>query len=127
MLEKMAPIMPSRDIDATERFYAAIGFQTVFKDGSPGYLLMKREGAEVHFFFNADHDPKTSDHGAYLRPSDIDAFSSEIEALNLPSENELPRFVPARDMPWGMREATIWDPDGNLLRAGQEIPKDAGS
>lgn len=121
MLEKLCPIMPSRDIDATEAFYLKLGFSTVYKDIKQ-YLLMKRDAAEVHFFFHAAHKPEDSDHGAYLRPSDVDAFSAEVEALGLPKENAFPKFWPAEDKDWGMRETVIWDPDGNLIRAGQEIP-----
>jgi catechol 2,3-dioxygenase-like lactoylglutathione lyase family enzyme len=120
-LEKLSPILPSRDIAATEAFYARLGFVTVYRDDD--YLLLKRQGAEVHFFHAPAHDPATSDHGAYLRPDDIDAFSAEVSVLGLPAAPGFPRFHPAEDKPWGMREAVIWDPDGNLIRAGQEIPE----
>ncbi len=120
MLEKLSPIMPSRSIDATEGFYGALGFRTVYK--GPDYLLMKRDGAEVHFFVSPGHDPAMSDHGAYLRPDDIDAFSAEVARLGLSPGPGFPRFLPAENKPWGMREAVIWDPDGNLIRAGQELP-----
>ncbi len=117
MFEKMAPIMPSRDIDVSERFYGRLGFRTVYRDDA--YLLMKRDLAEVHFFLHRDHRPEASDHGAYLRPSDIDALSAEFTALALPSSG-IPRFQPVEAKPWGMRELIIVDPDGNLIRAGQE-------
>lgn len=118
-LEKLSPILPARDIAATEVFYARIGFATVYADAD--YLLMKRDGAEVHFFHAPGQDPATNDHGAYLRPSDVDAFSAQVVALDLPRDAGFPRFRPAEDTPWGMREAALWDPDGNLIRAGQEI------
>jgi len=123
MLEIMAPIMPSKNISVTEEFYKSLGFSTIYKSDSPGYLLMKRDAAEVHFFDHPAHEPAASNHGAYLRPTDVDAFSAEVAKLGLPSESGFPRFWPAEDKPWEMREATIWDPDGNLLRAGQEIQK----
>ncbi len=126
MLEKLCPIMPSGDILRSEAFYGSLGFVTVYKDVE-GYLLMKRDSAEVHFFFKKGHDPATSDHGAYLRPTDVRAFSAEVEALGLPNEGALPKFWPAEDKPWGMCEAVIWDPDGNLIRAGQEIPDWTGA
>ena len=126
VLEKLSPIMPARDIAASEAFYARLGFRTVYKDHEPGYLLMKREGAEVHFFHAPRHRPHASEHGAYLRPSDIDAFSAEVAALGLPGTG-FPRFAPAEDKEWGMRELAIWDPDGNLIRAGQEIPCERGA
>ena len=124
-LHKLAPIMPSADIAVTEAFYRQLGFETIYRDigapGQSGYLLMKCDGAEVHFFGKPSHRPADSEHGAYLRPSDIDVFSDRVAALGLSENTGWPRFAPAQDRPWGMREAYIWDPDGNLIRAGQEI------
>jgi catechol 2,3-dioxygenase-like lactoylglutathione lyase family enzyme len=117
MLEQLSPILPSGDIPASERFYAALGFETIYIDAD--YLLMKREGAEIHFFLKAGHDPYQNDHGAYLRPSDIDAFSAEVEGLGLPRTG-MPRFHPVEAKAWNMRECALLDPDGNLIRAGQE-------
>ncbi|MEM9013247.1 MAG: VOC family protein [Pseudomonadota bacterium] len=122
MLEQICPILPSSDFDVTEAFYARLGFQTWYKETGQ-YLLMNRDRVEVHFFHHPTHVPSESDHGAYLRPADIDAFSAEVAALGLPSADAFPRFWPAEDKPWGMREAAIWDPDGNLIRAGQELPR----
>jgi hypothetical protein len=82
---------------------------------------MKREGAEVHFFHHAALDPVASDHGAYLRPSDVDALDAEWAALGVPATG-IPRLERAADKPWGMRELALVDPNGNLVRAGQEIP-----
>lgn len=118
MLEKLSPIMPARDIAQAQAFYAALKFETVYRDDN--YLLMKREGAEIHFFRHAELDPSANYCGAYLRPGDIDALSREIAALGLPGQG-IPRFEPAQDKPWGMRELALIDPDGNLIRAGQEI------
>jgi catechol 2,3-dioxygenase-like lactoylglutathione lyase family enzyme len=119
-LGKLSPILPARDIAATRAFYERLRFTAVYADDD--YLLLKREGAELHFFRAPGHDPATCNHGAYLRPDDIDGFSAEVAAIGLPSRAGFPRFRAAEDKPWGMREAALWDPDGNLIRAGQEIP-----
>ncbi len=119
MLETLSPILPSRDIDATEAFWRRLGFATVYKD-SAGYLLMRREAAEVHFWLNPRLDPAGNDAGAYLRPDDIDALDLEWAALGLPAAG-VPRLVRAEDKPWGMRELALVDADGNLIRAGQEL------
>jgi catechol 2,3-dioxygenase-like lactoylglutathione lyase family enzyme len=119
MLEKLSPILPARDIAATEAFWLRLGFETEYVDDE--YLLMKREGAEVHFFFHAAIDPARNDHGAYLRPSDVDALDAEWSALGLPAAG-IPRLVRAEDKPWGMRELALIDPNGSLIRAGQELP-----
>lgn len=120
MLEKLSPILPSRDIAATETFWQRLGFVTVYSDEAD-YLLMKRDGAEVHFFAHPEFDPEKNDHGAYLRPSDIRALDAEWGALGLPGEG-IPRYIRAEDKPWGMCELALIDPDGNLVRAGQELP-----
>ena len=119
MLEKLSPILPAREVPATEAFWQRLGFHTVYVD--PDYLLMKREGAEVHFFRYATLDQFKCDHGAYLRPSDINALDAEWAALGLPSTG-IPRLERAADKPWGMRELALLDPGGNLIRAGQELP-----
>jgi catechol 2,3-dioxygenase-like lactoylglutathione lyase family enzyme len=87
MLEKLSPILPTRNMPACERFYSDLRFRTVYADDS--YLLMKRDHAEVHFFLHEALDPAHNNHGAYLRPADANA---------------------------------LIDRDGNLIRAGQEIP-----
>ncbi len=119
MLEKFSPILPASDIAAAEAFWARLGFHTVYRDDS--CLLMKREGAGVHFFHHPDLDLATNDAGACLRPSDIDALDAEWAGPGLPTKG-IPRLERARDKPWGMRELALLDPDGNLIRAGQERP-----
>ncbi|WP_299202243.1 VOC family protein [uncultured Tateyamaria sp.] len=119
MWEQACPILPSRDFDATQAFYAQLDFDTWYKDD--GYLLMNRDKVELHFFSKADHAPETCDHGVYIRPKDVDAFSDELVKLDLPRADAFPKFMPVEDKPWGMREAALWDPDGNLLRIGEVI------
>lgn len=119
MLEKLSPILPARDIAATEAFWQRLGFATVYRDDE--YLLQKREGAEVHFFLQSTLNPFTCDHSAYLRPFDIDALDAEWATLGLPASG-IPRLERAANKPWGMRELALLDLNGNLIRAGQEIP-----
>ena len=119
MLEQACPILPSRDFEATKAFYESLGFETWYEDD--GYLLINRDKVELHFFAHPTHRAELSNHGVYLRPDNIDAVSNEIAKLNLPRETGFPRFTSAEDKPWGMREAALWDPDGNLLRIGEVI------
>ena len=120
MLAQACPILPSRDLAATEAFYGSWGFDTWYNDGD--YMLINRNQVELHFFRHAPHRPEDSTHGAYFRPRDVDAVSGLLAGMNLPSDSGFPRFQPAEDKPWGMREATLWDPDGNILRIGETIP-----
>ncbi len=116
-LEKFSPILPTRNIADAQAFYARLGFTAVFRSGD--YLLLRRDNVEVHFFLHEALNPHESHHAAYLRPSDIDALSTEFAALDLPRRG-IPRFEPVETKPWRMKELVIVDPDGNLIRAGQE-------
>lgn len=118
MLESLSPILPARDIAATEAFWTRLGFATIYRDLG-AYLLMRRDGAEVHFWLNDALDPGANDAGAYLRPRDLAALDAEWGALGLPRTG-IPRFVPMERKPWGMDELALIDPDGNLVRAGRE-------
>ena len=120
MLAQACPILPSRDFPATKAFYESWGFQSWYDDGN--YMLMNRDKVELHFFHQPTHRPQDSTDGAYVRPTNVDLVSDLLAGLNLPSDTGFPRFQPATDKPWGMREATLWDPDGNLLRIGENIP-----
>lgn len=119
-LQKLSPILPSADIEKSEHFWMNMGFQTIYKD-TQEYLMMKRENAEVHFWLNPELKPELNDAGAYMRPDNIDALDREWAQLGLPGKG-IPRLVRAEDKPWGMRELALVDPDGNLIRAGQELP-----
>jgi hypothetical protein len=119
MLEKLSPILLARSIPETEAFWHRLGFVTIYID--PEYLLMKREGAEIHFVLQADLDPYKSNQMAYLRPSDVNALDAEWAALGLPATG-IPRLERATDKPWRMRELALLDLNGNLIRAGQELP-----
>ncbi|MEM1287377.1 MAG: VOC family protein [Pseudomonadota bacterium] len=122
MLEKVCPVLPSRDFDVTANFYGRMGFEVGYRND--GYLVLARDGSELHFFRHPDHDPDTSDHGAYLKPHDAASFSAALEKLDIPNiEGQAPRFIPAEDKPWGMHEGAIVDPDGSLLRFGHELKR----
>lgn len=115
-LHSLCPILPSRDLDATRAFWGQLGFQDADKDHGD-YLMLHREGVELHFFLWPAHDPTQCYAGAYLRVSDPDALDAEWGGLHLPTSG-IPRLIPVEDKPWGMRELAVIDPDGNLIRAG---------
>ena len=117
----ICPTFPSRDLDATEAFYARIGFDRLSRYDAEGYLLLIRDGCEIHFWRKPGHDPSASEFMAYVRTPDAAALSRGFAALGLPTDG-IPRFEPAEDKPWGMHELAVVDPDGNLLRIGTELP-----
>ena len=121
MLTAICPIFPSSDLHATARFYAGFGFAQIAIYEREGYLILKRDGLEIHFFRSPNHVPERSEAAAYLRTADVDTLAAPIAEIGLP-EKGIPRFAPPENKPWGMREADIVDPDGNLLRFGEDLP-----
>lgn len=120
MLKSICPILPCRNFDTTTEFYSKFGFNEVARFEAEGYLIIVRDRVELHFFNQPDLDPKTSDHGAFVRVDDAIELSRSFEGADLPDKGE-PRFSKAEDKPWGICELQITDPDGNLLRMGHII------
>ena len=118
MLETTAPILPARDFDETSAFYAALGFKETGRWTGHGYMIIATEKVELHFFEHKDLDITTNFAAAYIRSSQVDAFAAALDQLRLPSEG-IPRLHPVEDKSWGMRELSIIDPNGTLLRIGQ--------
>jgi catechol 2,3-dioxygenase-like lactoylglutathione lyase family enzyme len=120
--ERSEPILPSRNLDETRAFYEAIGFRPWFRGGgvNPHYEILSRGHLVVHFFVERGLVPEKNDAGCYLRVVDADAFHGVCEVLHLPVAG-IPRRTAPRDESWGMREFTIVDPSGNLLRIGHDL------
>ncbi|MEO8089363.1 MAG: hypothetical protein ABI703_03595 [Gemmatimonadales bacterium] len=60
-----------------------------------------------------------------LRVKDVDALHAECSEVGLPRVGT-PRLEAVEDKPWGMREFAIVDPNGTLIRVGQERTPKAG-
>jgi catechol 2,3-dioxygenase-like lactoylglutathione lyase family enzyme len=115
------PILPARDLDATSAFYARLRFRELGR--WPDYLIVGRDGLELHFFACPEIDPETSIAGCYLRVEDADALHAEFAAAGLPPwESGFPCLSKVEVTDYGMREFAAGDPDGNLLRVGSRRP-----
>jgi catechol 2,3-dioxygenase-like lactoylglutathione lyase family enzyme len=112
------PTLPSRDLAATLRFYAALGFEGEIV--APEYAIVRRGTLELHFFLHTTLRPADSDHGAYLRVDAVDVIYLDLQSARLPRQG-IPRMDLLEDKPWGMREFAVVDADGNLLRIGQVL------
>lgn len=73
MTETAIPILPSRDLSATTRFYGRLGFEVRFRQDEPDpYLIVHRGSLELHFFVLPDLDPWASNWMCYLRVGNAD-------------------------------------------------------
>jgi len=118
------PILPARDLRRTRAFYESLGFKSGYHDG--GYEILRRGHLVVHLEPRDDLVPASNRTSCYWRVPDADALYQEFASLGLPSEG-VPCLTEPFDEPLGMREFTLRDPAGNLLRVGHELPNSQAS
>lgn len=115
MTDHATPNLPSRDFDATARFYAALGFEPTWKDG--GWMILKRGGLTLEFFPYPDLDPATSSFSCCLRLDDLDGFYAVCKATGVSEKSTgWPRLHPPRLEHSGLRIGALIDPDCTLVR-----------
>ena len=104
------PVLASLDFDETIGFYTRIGFTVRVR--TPDYLILQRDGVAVHFWACSERHVAENT-SAYLTTADADALYVEFAQ----SINKGLRAPETR--PWGIREFSLIDCHGNLLRIGQ--------
>jgi catechol 2,3-dioxygenase-like lactoylglutathione lyase family enzyme len=115
------PILPACDLKATRAFYERLGFLTAgwWPKEFGGYAILTKGDLTMHFFAYADLSPLESYAQCYWRVKDVDALHAECSEVGLPRVGT-PRLEAVEDKPWGMREFAIVDPNGTLIRVGQQ-------
>ena len=104
----------------TLAFYRRLGFDGKIVGVGDSYAILTRGAIEIHFFTHRELRPAESSAGCYVRVLDVRDIYQAFALAQLPREG-IPRMDLLEDKPWGMREFAIVDPDGNLLRVGQEL------
>jgi hypothetical protein len=106
---QFSPVFPVGDLEAALRHYAALGCKTFAYEGGGDYGFANRDRLSIHLTLDPGHEPGS----AYLDVRDADAL---YEEWSKPGVGGLTRPVEA--MPYGIREGSHIDPDGNLIRFG---------
>jgi catechol 2,3-dioxygenase-like lactoylglutathione lyase family enzyme len=102
------PILDSRDLRRSVRFYARLGFMKVYL--WPGRsAVVQRDDALIHFWACPGRWAAAG-RECRLQVSGLDAFYEEICG-----SVAAPPRVPLQERPWGTREFGIADEDGNLV------------
>ncbi len=105
-----------RNKSATKHFYIdQLGFEEI--GDYEGYLMIKKDEIEVHFFEFKELDPKENYGQVYIRTSDIDGLYRSM----LDNKTEIHPNGKLQSKPWGQKEFALLDPDNNLLTFGQDI------
>lgn len=118
MLTEIHPKLPMRDKTITRDYYMnKLGFQESGNSDYDGYLMVKKDRIEIHFFEFKALDPKENYGQVYIRTDDIDGFYQSLLDKKIPIHPN----GPLQTKPWGQREFSLLDPDHNLLTFGQDI------
>ncbi|WP_298193677.1 bleomycin resistance protein [Novosphingobium sp.] len=117
--DRATPNLPSRDFEATARFYARLGFTVSWRDAA--WMILERGGLILEFFPYPDLDPATSSFGSCLRLDDVEGFYAGLVAAGIPEQTTgWPRLHRPKREAWGGLVGALIDPDGSLLRLIQE-------
>ncbi len=117
MLADINPKLPMRDKTITREFYInKLGFQQ-FGNDYEGYLMVKKDNIQIHFFEFKELDPKQNYGQVYIRTDDIDNLYQSMldKKLSIHPAGHL------QIKPWRQKEFAMTDPDNNLLTFGQSI------
>jgi catechol 2,3-dioxygenase-like lactoylglutathione lyase family enzyme len=113
------PIYSVDDLAASLRYYRdSLGFRVDWTHGEPArFASVTRGGATLFLCDGCPGQP-----GAWSM-----SFSPDVDRLHdeLRRRGAIIRMAPT-DMPWGLREMNVADPDGNILRIGTGIDEDDG-
>lgn len=118
MLTHIHPKLPMRDKTKTRSYYIGqLGFEEFGNEDFDGYLMLEKDGIEIHFFEFKDLDPLENYGQVYIRTDDIDSLYLSL----LDRKVAIHPNGPLQTKAWGQREFALLDPDHNLLTFGQEI------
>lgn len=112
------PILPVHDLTRARAFYESLGFTSGFR--GDGYDILRRGDLVAHLETHTKLVPAKNHTSCYWRVGNADALYREFARLGLPDEGA-PFLREPADEPWGMREFSLKDPAGNLIRVGHEL------
>ena len=112
------PTLPVSDVEASAAFYESAGFDVeVYDSGDegepPGFAFVEYDEESVFDLGRSrEVTPDSNGAGCFIIVPDVDGWHQEMSAKGLP-------VTPVEDLPWGMHEFALTDPDGNHIRIGR--------
>ena len=116
MLTQIHPKLPMRNKAITRDFYRnLLGFEIYGSEYFEGYLMLKKDAIQIHFFEHKNLIPEENYGQVYILTSKIEKvyaqFISDGVQIHPNGALELKH--------WGIKEFCILDPDNNLLTFGE--------
>jgi hypothetical protein len=117
MLPEINPKLPMRNKAVTRDYYIdKLGFEEFGNVDYDGYLMVEKEGIQIHFFEFKALDPKENYGQVYIRTNTI----NELYQWVLKRKIAIHPAGNLQTKPWGQKEFSLLDPDSNLLTFGEE-------
>ena len=104
------PILQVHDMSEALTFWKATGFDVEPYDEN--YVFVSRNGELLHLAADPTLDPTRNSAACYIHARNVDELHTTWKAVGLPVSD-------IADQPWGMREFSVKDPSGNLVRVGR--------
>ena len=123
MLTDINPKLPMRNKSVTRDYYIGkLNFHQFGTADFDGYLMIRKDSIQIHFFEFKDLDPKENYGQVYIRTDNIEEFYQWVLNQNI-------AIHPAGHLqvkPWGQKEFSLLDPDNNLLTFGEDLSDNKG-
>ncbi|MCF7689197.1 MAG: VOC family protein [Cephaloticoccus sp.] len=117
-VKRISPMLAVADMETTLRFYSdVLGFRATME--TPGYSIMERDGATIHFMKAASEKVMEAVRGhtdIYIEVSDIASLWTHVSQFKGQY-----RIRDLFDQDYGMREFHIADPNDCLVFVGEKI------
>lgn len=124
LIQAVHPVLASRDVMRSIRFFEALGFAPTFVDdpNEPRYVAVCRDGVELHLQWQDPTSWETPGDRPVFRflVRDVDALFAEFR-----TKPEISGMMPVMDTSWGTREFHVRDPDRNGLQFYQPRPTES--
>lgn len=113
-IKSVAPELPSLDLARTRAFYEQkLGFKTVSQYSD--YIIFERDGVWINYLRSDDSElPKSV--SCYVYVDDAAALYEELKRQDVIHPNGW-----LQDKPYGVREFSVLDDNGCLLKFGQRL------
>lgn len=124
MTWRTAPILGTQDVDGAVAYYCdQLGFDCHAgplgePEGESVYAVVRRDGIEIHLQIRRhrlwDDDRNSIERSAYVYVPDVDVLHAQL------TSNGANVVQAPTDMPYGMREIVVVDPQGHGVAFGSE-------
>ncbi|AVW90375.1 VOC family protein [Celeribacter baekdonensis] len=116
VLGRIAATLPVQDVEKAYKSYNSVfGFEKTFENGDPvGFMILKRDSAELHLTLQKDHRHPTFN-VAHILVSNAD------EACRRCQEHGFRIIKKLQDKDYGLRAFVFSDDDGNRIDVGEII------